>query len=542
MKLAYPDLILLNGCFITLDPRRPAAQSLAIAGSRIVALGKDSDIRPLAGKSTRIIDLEGRTVMPGMMDSHIHFFDWSLGRKGLNLADALDYKAMLAQVAETARNLQPGEWLVGQGWNEADWPDPRLPALADLDAAAPGNPAVLWRCDLHLAAVNSKAMGLAGIDRNTPDPPDGVIGRDASGKPDGILREAAVNLVKAIITPPAEDAVFDIMAQGISALHSLGITAIEDVKLMDDPNAALAMRTWQRLRDADRLDLRCWVSIPGEQRQAAQALGLRTGLGDDRLRIGHLKYFADGGMGARTAWMLEPYLDANMGMPTLDMAEFQEAVIAADRAGLSVMVHAIGDRTNQEVVNVFDTVVRHRTPDADQPIIPHRVEHVQMIQPQDAARLQPLGIAACLQPANMVLDIQMIDRCLGDRGRFTYPFRWILDAGIQTLFSSDAPVCDPNPFVGIHAAVTRQRRDRTPAGGWHPQHRVSVESALRAYTLTPAEYYGLGHELGSLAPGKRADMAVLDQNILTIDPANIIDTQVEMTIFDGRIVYDRICA
>lgn len=539
MTTVAPDLILTNGNVITMDPHRPAAGALAVAAGRILAVGDPNDIRPLAGPDTRIIDLAGRTVIPGMMDGHFHYFDWAMGRKGLHLADAPDYETMLGRIAETARKLPPGDWIVGQGWNEADWTEPRMPARSDLDAAAPNHPAALWRCDLHLLAVNSEALRRAGIDRNTPDPPEGVIGRDAAGEPDGILREMAVNLVKAIIAPPSDDEVFEIMAGGVPALHALGITAIEDVKLMDDPNAALAMRTWQRLRAADRLDLRCWVSIPGEQREAAQKLGLRTGMGDDRLRIGHLKYFADGGMGARTAWMLESYLDAGMGMPTLDMDDFRKAVISADRAGLAVMVHAIGDRTNREVIDAFEAAASRRSPNADRPAIPHRIEHVQMIRPEDVARLRKLGAAACMQPTNMILDIHMIDACVGERGRFTYPFGQILGAGVQTLFSSDAPVCDPNPFLGIHAAVTRQRRDGTPAGGWHPEHRISVEAALRAYTLTPAEYYGLSHELGSLTPGKRADLAMLDRNIVAIDPMEIIDTRVDMTFFDGRAVYER---
>jgi len=534
MTPASPDLVILNGTIRTMDPRQPDAGALAIGNGRILAAG---DIGYPAG--TKTIDLEGRTVIPGMMDGHFHYFDWAMGRKGLNLADVPDYGAMLDRIAETARKPPPGDWIVGQGWNEADWTEPRMPTRADLDAAAPDHPAALWRCDLHLLAVNSEALRRAGVDRDTPDPPEGVIGRDASGEPDGILREMAVNLVKEIIAPPSGDEVFAIMAEGIPVLHGLGITGLEDVKLMDDPNAALALRTWQRLRAAGRLDLRCWVSIPGEQREAAQKLGLRTGMGDERLRIGHLKYFADGGMGARTAWMLEPYLDAEMGMPTLDMDEFREAVIAADRAGLAVMAHAIGDRTNREVIDIFEAAAKQRRQGGECPAIPHRIEHVQMIRPEDVARLRQLGVAACMQPTNMILDIHMIDACVGERGRFTYPFGQILDAGVRTLFSSDAPVCDPNPFLGIHAAATRQRRDGTPKGGWHPEHRISVEAALRGYTLTPAEYYGLGAELGSLSPGKRADLAVLDRDIFTIDPAEIADTQVEMTLFDGRVVYDR---
>jgi hypothetical protein len=283
------------------------------------------------------------------------------------------------------------------------------------------------------------------------------------------------------------------------------------------------------------------VSLPGERLDEAIALGLRTGLGDDTLRIGHVKYFADGGMGARTAWMLEPYLDAEYGMPLASMEALREAFLRADQAGLAVMIHAIGERANREVIGIFEKVFEKRLEHVKTPTpaVPHRIEHVQMIRPEDVSRLARLDLIACVQPHNMILDINMIDECVGPRGAFTYAYRQMIDAGIPVIFSSDAPVCDPRPLVGIHALVTRQRQDGTPQGGWYPESRLTVEEAVRGYTLLPALTHGLGDRLGSITPGKYADMVVLDKDIYTVHPMEILDTQVDMTVFDGQIVYRR---
>ena len=275
--------------------------------------------------------------------------------------------------------------------------------------------------------------------------------------------------------------------------------------------------------------------------EEAIALGLRTGLGDDRLHIGHLKYFADGGMGARTAWMLEPYLDAEYGMPLGSIDELRQKIAAAEKSGLAVIVHAIGDRTNREVITVLEQLAELRRRTEAQSFMPpalsHRIEHAQMIRSEDIQRLAGLKVAACVQPHNMILDINMIEESVGPLGRYTYAYKEMIDAGIPVLFSSDAPVCDPSPLVGIHAAVTRQRRDGTPAGGWYPEQRISVEDAVRGYTTVPAAFYGQTQNMGSLTPGKWADIIVLDRDIFQVDPMEIADARVEMTVFDGRIVY-----
>ena len=538
-----PELILLHGNFHTQDPNQPEVTAVSIGGGHILEVGSDAYIKSFMGTNTKIIDLGGRLGLPGMIDSHFHFYDWALGRQQLQLADVTSFKECMERVAYAASKAGPGKWIVGQGWNESEWPENRMPNRYDLDTAAPFNPVALWRCDLHLAAVNSQALQLAGIDKNTPNPPQGVIAKDSSGEPTGILRELAPNLVRAAIKNPDDQELLEAMRDGITFLHTLGVTGLHDTRLMGGLEGATALRGWQRLHEMGDLDLRCWAGIPGERLEEAAGLGLRTGLGNDRLRIGYLKYFADGGMGARTAWMLEPYLDAACGMPLFPMNQFAEAIKKADRAGLAVMIHAIGDRANREVVSVFEELKKSRLRDKNNPYAPpaisHRIEHVQMIRHEDLKRLALLGIPACVQPHNMILDIGMIDESVGDKGKWTYAYRDMLDAGIPLLFSSDAPVCDASPLVGIHAAVTRQRRDGTPEGGWYPHQRISVDEAVRGYTVTPAMAYGQDHTLGSITPGKYADLIILEKNIYTIDPMEIADTKVDMTIFDGRIVYQR---
>ena len=538
---SVPDLILLNGNIRTLDIQRPQTQAIAVKAGRIMAVGENDEISDLASSKTERVNLNGRLGIPGMMDSHFHFYDWAMGRQQLDLARVKSLDELLNQVAQATRKLPRENWILGQGWNESDWPEHIMPRRDHLDAMAPAHPVALWRCDLHLVSVNSRALELAGIDETTPDPPDGVIEKDSSGRPTGILRELAPNLVKAVIPAPKADEIVAAMRDGITHLHTLGLTGLHDVRLMGGLEGAPALKAWQILNEKGKLDLRCWVSLAGERIEEAIALGLRTGLGDERLRIGHLKYFADGGMGARTAWMLEPYLDAEYGMPLGSMAELGQQIAAAEKAGLAVMVHAIGDRANREVITTLEGLPKLRSESQERsfvpPVLPHRIEHTQMIRSEDIQRLAKLKVAACVQPHNMILDINMIEESVGPRGRWTYAYKEMIDAGIPVILSSDAPVCDPSPLVGIHAAVTRQKRDGTPAGGWYPEQRISVEDAVRGYTTVPAAFYGQSREMGTLMPGKRADMIVLDRDIFQVDPMEIADARVEMTIFDGRIVY-----
>ena len=541
MKLPAPapQTILYNGIFATRKTTQSSAQAVAVGNGKILALGRNSDVLNLANRDTEKIDLDGRLVVPGFIDSHIHFYEWALKRQGLKLDDLTHLEGLLDRVREAADSRPPGQWIMGQGWNETDWIEPRMPTRETLDRAAPAHPVLLWRCDLHLAAANSAALKLAGIDARTADPPEGRIERDTTGEPTGILRELAINLVRQAVAPPDTNQVMQAFEDATRALHRRGVTGIHDVRLMADKDGASAFQTFQKLNRDGRLALRSWITLPGDHLDDIIGLGLRTGFGDDRLRVGHIKFFSDGGMGARTAWLIDPYLDAECGMPLTDMAALALDIEKADKAGLSVMVHAVGDRANRELINMFEALESRRSScGSPPPAIAHRIEHVQMLRPEDAHRLRNLNVALCVTPANLLLDMNLIDLALGEKGKWTYALRQLMDTGAPVMFSSDCPVCDPDPLLGIHAAVTRQRTDGTPQGGWYPDSRVTVAEALKAYTSTPAAVHKAG-DLGTIAPDKRADLVVLSENILEIPPSQLPDIRVDMTLFEGRIVHRR---
>jgi len=537
------DLCLINGRLHTQDARFPDATAVAVQGGRIRAVGNDDEIRALAGPSVQEIDLEGQLVLPGLTDAHVHYYDWSLGLRRLPLAEADSLADLQRRLARRAREILRGQWILGQGWNESRWPEACMPTRADLDDVAPDHPVILWRNDLHLAVVNSLALQRTGITADTADPPEGVISRNESGRPTGVLRELAINLVTDVIPPPTEKETVDAMREGFGILHRLGVTGVHDYRIMGGADGPPAFRAYQRLQAADELALRMWMHIPGERLDEAIALGLRTGMGDDCLRVGHVKLFSDGGQGARTAWMLEPYEDTGeCGMPLTPMDEIAGAVERADRAGLAVAIHAIGDRANRELIGVFERILgSRRKAETTSPIAPHRIEHVQMIRPDDVTRLAELDVVASVQPIHCPDDIPMVEKSVGSRGRFAYPFRDMQGAGVSMAFGSDCPVASPNPMFGIHAAVTRQTRDGAPPGGWYPEQRLTVADAVWGFTMGTALVSGQEGRLGSITPGKLADLIVLDRDILALEetaPMEIAQTQVVMTVFDGRVVHE----
>jgi predicted amidohydrolase YtcJ len=532
------ELALINGNIYTQDNSLPKASAILFRSGRIAAIGNDEEIRATS-RGTDFIDLEGRLALPGLTDAHFHFYDWSFSRKNLTFAGATSFEQIQQQVAEAAASRPIGEWILGQGWNETTWTDPSLPNRASLDKSVPNHPCILWRSDLHLALVNSKALELAGISASTPEPPDGVIDRDVSGHPTGLLRELAINLVSGVVPPPGENETLQAMREAFPALHALGLTGLHDYRIMGGEDGKPAFQAYQRLRANEELPLRLWMHIPYERLEHAIALGLRTGFGDDHLQVGHVKLFSDGSQGARTAWMLEPYQDVDhTGMPLTPMDEIARAVFQADRAGLAVAIHAIGDRANRELIGVFEEVLQHHKPAIARPSAPHRIEHVQNIRPEDLSRLARLGVIASVQPIHATDDMPMLEQSVGERGRYCYVFKDMLDAGITLALGSDCPVADPNPFYGIHAAVTRQNKDQHPTGGWYPAQKLTVEQAVWGYTMGPTMATGRQAHQGTLTPGKLGDLIVVDRDIFNINPAEIANTQVRMTILGGQVVYN----
>jgi predicted amidohydrolase YtcJ len=541
----HPNLILYNARIYTVETALPWAEAIAICGSTIRAIGSNVAIRALATERTRQIDMEGHLILPGLCDAHIHLHEWAINLTRPHLASASSKAEMLAQIANYAATRPATSWIVCQGWNESWWGERAFFTAQELDRVTqPGQPAIAYRSDMHIAVANSAALRYAGITPDTPNPPGGIIDRDPSGRPTGILRELATGLVKSQIPAPTQEVVLEMVHGALTELHRLGITAIHDQRIKDANEGATMLAIYTRLNQARQLSLRINCNIAAHQLPALVALGLRSGFGDDYLRLGHVKVFADGSLGSRTAWMLAPFTPqstneipnygVNVTSPEQMAAEFYQA----QQLGFPISVHAIGDRANRVVLDLFEELVP-RLPSLP---IPHRIEHVQTIDPGDIIRLAQLNITASVQPIHLTDDRDLTDRYWGERARNTYAFRSLLQTGTRLAFGSDAPVADPNPFLGIHAALTR-RQPGDPRPSWQPQEALGLEEIIAAYTLGAAQAGGWEATIGSLTPGKRADLIVLDRDIfrLSQDTATVDDiasTKIMSTIFDGEIVYE----
>ncbi len=529
-------LVLYNGKLYTQDPGYPQATAVAIRDGRILAVGSDAELEPLAGSNTQIIDLKGRLVLPGFTDCHIHFLEYALRRSQVILDGVEDWQEVRRRIQAGVARANPGQWVLGGGWNQNLWGDGTLPGKTDLDDICPQNPVALSRIDGHSLWVNSLALKKAGITAETPDPPKSRIDRDPdSGDPTGILREwEAIRLIQDIIPEPNDETTVAALQVSITEAHRLGLTGIHEMRVEGEKKPAL--RAFLRLRQRGDLLLRVACMIPVEYIDEAIALGLGSGLGDATLRIGGIKLFADGSMGSGTAWMLEPFegSDDDYGLAVTPKEELFDVACRAQAAGISLTIHAIGDRALRDVLDVL-TEIQERQPSALQ----HRIEHVQCIHPSDVHRLAQLGVIASMQPPHIMDDWAVADRVWGKRSQWAYAFHSLLKAGTHLAFGSDCPVAPLNPLLGIQAAVLRQDRKGEPEGGWYPGERLTVAEAVRGYTLGAAYAVGLEDVLGSITPGKLADMVVLSRDIFTIPPEEISDTQVDYTIFDGRVVYCR---
>lgn len=547
MQLANePDLNLYNGRIYTCDAEQPWAEAVAIRKHRFLAVSSNAEVQSLEAPATRTVDLAGRLVLPGLCDSHIHFYDWCAGQNELALAGTRSKNELLQRLAARAALTPPTGWIVGQGWNESRWGESAFPTAADLDlVTGPDKPAILWRSDMHVAVANSAALATAGIGPDTADPAHGVIDRDERGRPTGVLRELAIQLVRAKLPPLDGQALDEAMRHGMQTLHRLGVTSIHDQRIKDHDEGPRALSAYQRLRAEGQLRLRVSCNVAAHDLGHLTALGLHTGFGDDLLRLGHVKVFADGSLGSRTAWMSEPYVKQeesepdNLGVVVTPPEQMADEFRRATLLGFPVSVHAIGDQAVRVVLDIFEELA-----DAGlTPPTPHRIEHVQTIQREDIPRLAALNLTASVQPLHATDDMDTADLMLGPRGAMMYNFRSLADAGVRLALGSDAPVASPNPFLGFHAALTRQRPELMDAPPWYPDERLTLEQVIHGYTLGAAQATGWDKVAGSIRPGKRADLIVLDRDLFTLVEgeevgAEIAETQVEMTVFDGEIVFD----
>ena len=527
--------LFINGRVYTLDPTRPRAEAVAVTAGRIAAVGSTQEIRT-AFPHLPVRDLGGRTVLPGFTDAHIHLPAFGLSLRRVELRTARSVREAVALVARAASRAQPGEWIRGQGWDKNVWSDDRFPARGDLDAAAPFHPVVLSSKDGHLLWVNSAALREAGIDRRTPDPAGGAIARDAQGEPTGVLKETAKDLLWRIVPEAGEELLEAAILDAQRLVHRLGITAIHNFTGTAGYDGPMTFAAFQRLAAKDALRLRVWMTIPEFTLEQARGLGLRTGFGNRWLRVGPVKIFADGTLGSQTAAMLEPFegQPRNTGIAIHTREELVDLVGRAVSAGFWCAIHAIGDRANRWVLDAYEAHHEASTALAAR----HRIEHVQVIHPDDLPRLARLGVTASMQPVHATSDRDIADRYWGTRSRTAYAWRSLLRAGSALAFGSDAPVEPPDVFQGLYAAVTRTRSDEPDRPAWYPDEVLEIEEAVLAYTTGAAYAAGQESRQGRLAEGCYADFIALDRDIFAVSADDLLNAKVELTVAGGEVVYE----
>ena len=512
-------------------PDLPWAEAVAVAGSRILAVGDDEEIEAYITDETSVIEGAGRLVTPGFIDSHVHFISGGFNLSSVQLRDAPTPQVFIDRIAEFAGSLEPGVWVLGGDWDHEQWGG-ELPRRDWIDSVTTDNPVWVNRLDGHMALANTAALTAAGVTGKTEEVDGGTIERYDDGEPAGILKDNAMYLVGQVIPDPPDelkdralDAAMDyVAAQGVTSVHDMGSWGNVEV--------------FERARNADRMKTRIYAAVPLWDWQSLEARIDSTGRGDEWVRLGGLKGFVDGSLGSHTAAFLEPFTDApdDIGLLISTEEDLYAWTSGADKAGLHVMVHAIGDRAIGMQLDIFDRVAAENGPRDRR----FRIEHAQHIAPDDIARFAALDIIPSMQPYHAIDDGRWAEKVIGpERIKTTYAFRSLLDTGARVALGSDWSVAPATPIEGIYAAVTRRTLDDLNPDGWVPEQKITVEEALRGYTIDAA-YASYEEDVkGSLEPGKLADFVILDRDLTTMPPAEIRDAKVDLTVVGGNIVYER---
>jgi predicted amidohydrolase YtcJ len=508
-------VILENGIIRTLDPSLPAARALAIAGERIAG---GVGVHETALPSPDRVDLGGRCVLPGLNDAHVHFPTWSLAQRQVRLAGTRTLEETLERVAAAVPSVEPGRWLRGMGWRSGDWSPETEPTKEALDRVTGDVPTALMARDYHSLWLNSAALARANGDLEVHG---GVVERDPRGEPTGVLREECAWHFRDTYARPSDDEMVEASREGIRLAVSRGVTAVHD-----KDGWLGALRVFQRLRDEGSLLLRVWQSLPHALVEETAAVGIRSGFGDDLLRVGYLKAFMDGTLGSRTARMLD-----GSGVEITSREELEDIVRRGAAAGLPVAVHAIGDLANREALDAFEA-----TRDVWQPLgLRPRIEHAQVLAPEDLPRFAALGVAASVQFSHAPSDRDLADRFWAGKTDGAYAYRSLIDSGALVTNGSDAPIEELDPWAGICAGVLRTIDER-PA--WHPEQRVTLEEAVLATTVNPAWLARDERRLGRLVPGYLADLVVLDRDPFGLEPTELPEVKIVATMVGGRWVHN----
>ena len=519
-------MLLTNGRIHTMDAAGSVVDSLVIREGRVAFAGRRGDINPAVREPT--LDLAGRAVLPGLVDGHGHLMLLARARLELSLAAAGSEDEIARMVAAAATRLGPGEWITGRGWDQTRWPGQRFPTRASLDRAAPGHPVALIRVDGHATWVSGEALTRGGITRRSPDPSGGLIAKDDHGEPTGILVDLAQDIVRGLIPAPSEerfdqavrDTIAECLAKGLTGAHEPGL----DLS---------AIASYTRLIERDRFPFRVFAALSGKKAWGRYRDGAPETVGDGRLVVGAVKLWLDGALGSRGAALHSPYCDdpANTGLVLVPPEDVERLTREVSARGFHVWVHAIGDRANTMVLDVFERVLASGGPP---PRL--RVEHAQILTPADIPRFARLGVVPSMQPTHCTSDMRWAGERLGpERLAGAYAWRSVLDSGAYIAGGSDFPVEDANPFHGLHAAVTRRPLEGADPG-WQPGQRMTRDEAVRSFTSWNARSIGLEADQGSLEVGRRADLIALSDDVFTCDPAAIARITPTMTMMGGQVV------
>ncbi len=524
------DLILVGGAVWTGVPGEDMAEGVALKGGFIQAVGTEGEVRALVGPQTEVVELEGRMALPGFIDSHTHFIPGGFQLSSVDLRDAATPDEFARRIGAFAETLPPGSWITGGDWDHEMWGG-ELPRRDWIDEVTPEHPVLVSRLDGHMALANSLALELAGVTWATEVPFGGeMVLEPGTGEPTGILKDEAMGLVSRVIPPFTEEELDRALDAAIDHALSLGVTQTHHMGTWTD------LETFRRARADGRLRMKIMASVPMATWERLREFIGENGRGDDRLWWGGVKGFVDGSLGSTTAWFYDPYTDdpSTAGLLTTDTASLRKWVVASDAAGLQPVVHAIGDRANDWLLDVYAEAMEANGPRARR----FRIEHAQHLSPEAFGRIAEMGVVTAMQPYHAIDDGRWAEKRIGpERIRTTYAFRSLLDAGARLAFGSDWTVAPMDVRMGLYAALTRRTLDGANPEGWVPEEKITLEEALAAYTRGAA-YAGFSEDrTGTLEPGKYADLVVLSGNLFQMDPVDIPDVLVEMTLVEGRVEY-----
>lgn len=524
--------ILHNAKVYTVNAQQPLTEAVVIEGNKILFTGSNSEAMQFRTGTTDMLDLNGKLVLPGLIDNHVHFINGGFYLNGINLRPAKTVHEFIS-ILGSYISQYPGQWVTGGDWDHEAWDHKVEPRKEWIDSVSGSTPVFVNRFDGHMGVANSEALRRANITKDTPDPDGGKIVKDpVTGEPTGVLKDNAMSLVYSIIPTPGEAEYDAALRSALNEAKRLGITSVQDITYYND------LATYRRAKENKQLTCRIYGRTPIDSFHDMVEQGVTAGSGDEYIKLGSLKAFTDGSLGSATAWFFDPYVQdtstCGLAMDIVSNGRLERWGIDADSKRLQLSIHAIGDRANSWCLDLFSKIIKEN-PQWDRRF---RIEHAQHLRKEDISRMKQLNVVASVQPYHAIDDGVWAEKRIGkERLRYTYPFRSLIDAGVKVSFGTDWSVAPLNPMLGIYAAVTRRTLDGKNPNGWIPEEKISVEEAVKCYTLNSA--YGAFEEniKGSIEPGKLADLVVLSDDIFSIDPEKIKDVHVLMTIFDGVVIY-----